>query len=113
MIEKGKNPKHSEESLSHQLVSRYMRGEIPIDKYAKSFSAMHRVPNLLEMSFNERELNKIYDEYPSLRPKDSNKPEVFKSQRGSLKAIVDNLEDKKNQIVEKVVDFAKRLGIFE
>lgn len=95
-----------EEFSEHRLVHEYITGQMPRDKYVKLFNKRHKSPDLLEMTFSEKELEKIYNEYPSLRPK-----EHRNQRRGSLEAIVDNLEVRKNQVIEKVVDFVKRIGI--
>jgi len=105
MIENDNRAKHLENLSDHELVHLGITGQIPLKKYGKLFNEQHKSPDLLEMAFSKKELNKIYTEYPGLRPKDKNK-----SKRISLESIVDSLGDKKNQVIEKVVDFVKKLG---
>ncbi len=95
-----------EEFSEHRLVHEYISGQMPLKKYVKLFNKRHESINLLEMAFSEKELKKLYNECPSLRPKEDRN-----QRRGSLELIIDNLEDKKNQVVGKVVDFVKRIGI--
>jgi len=92
---------------SHKIVRRFMQGEIPLDEYAKLFEQSHKGIDLIQM-LSKRDQNEIYNECPSLRPKDNKN-----TGRCSLEAILDNCEDKKNQIINKVVESLKELSFLE
>lgn len=89
----------------HKIVRRFIQGEIPLDEYAKLFEQNHKGIDLIQM-LGKKDQNEIYMEYPSLRPKGNKNPGG-----SSLEAFFDNCENKKNQLISKIIKSVKSLGI--
>lgn len=68
------NSADHEQLSSHQLVSRYMRGEIPLDKYSKLFMQNHKTIDFLQILSDENSRRSFLELIlSSLKDKKSNK----------------------------------------